>query len=101
MLRHAELVSAVARYIRRTVLAIFNLELTMVYSIEVAGAANLRPTDVRLLTLPEVVLLVKLKKTSIYKQMRLGGFPLSYKASSGAVRWKLNEIEDWMRNLRH
>ena len=50
----------------------------------------------------EVEELCNLKRSVIYRLMRDGKFPLPLKISGGArgaVRWRRDEIEDWINNL--
>lgn len=60
------------------------------------------PAPVRLLKLRQVEEMVNLKKTTIYKLMKQGQFPLRLKApGSGASRWLYSEIFEWLQNLKH
>lgn len=60
------------------------------------------PAPVRLLKLRQVEEMVNLKKTTIYKLMKQGQFPLCLKApGSGASRWLYSEIFEWLQNLKH
>ena len=55
-----------------------------------------------LLALPEVIEIVGIKKTSIYKWMKKGQFPKCVKATpgcNGRSVWKLHEIEEWKDKL--
>ncbi len=53
------------------------------------------PTD-RLLTRPEVEDRVRLTRSSIYRNMRKGLFPLPIRIGPKAVRWRESEIEQWL-----
>ena len=50
----------------------------------------------KLLTRAEVETRVGLKRSSIYREMRAGRFPLPLKIGERAVRWPASEIEDWL-----
>ena len=50
----------------------------------------------RLLTRAEVEERVGLKRSSIYRGMRAGQFPVPIKVGSRAVRWVLSEVELWL-----
>ena len=50
----------------------------------------------RLLTRTEVETRVGLERSTIYREMRAGRFPLPLKIGERAVRWKLSEIEAWL-----
>ena len=49
-----------------------------------------------LLTLREVQARLKISRTSIYRRMREGKFPLPVKITEKAVRWKEEEIEEYI-----
>ena len=54
-------------------------------------------TDIdRLLRREEVESRVGLKRSSIYREMRAGRFPLPIKVGPRAVRWPAREIEAWL-----
>lgn len=53
----------------------------------------------RLLRCSEVQHRTGLGKTTIYRLMRDGLFPLPLKISPKAVRWPESEIEDWKARL--
>lgn len=60
------------------------------------------PYPIRALKIHEVEKMVGLKKSTIYKLMKLKEFPLNYKyPGSGASRWLHSEIVDWLQNLKH
>lgn len=60
------------------------------------------PVPIRLLPIRQVEKMVSLKKSTIYKLMKLQKFPLNYKVpGSGASRWLYSEIVDWLQNLKH
>lgn len=50
----------------------------------------------RLLHRKEVELLTGLARTSIYRLMRQGEFPVPLKVGPRAVRWPEGEIERWL-----
>ena len=50
----------------------------------------------RLLTRTEVERCVGLGRSSIYRLMRMGKFPLPIKIGLRAVRWPASEIERWI-----
>ena len=50
----------------------------------------------RLLSRQEVEKRVGLARSSIYRAMRLGLFPLPIKVGQRAVRWPSSEIEAWL-----
>ena len=52
--------------------------------------------DDRLLRREEVESRVGLKRSSIYREMRAGRFPLPIKVGPRAVRWPASEIEAWL-----
>ena len=49
-----------------------------------------------LLTRTEVEQIVKLRRSSIYNEMRAGRFPEPLKVTPKAVRWLARDIEDWI-----
>ncbi len=52
--------------------------------------------DDRLLRRDEVESRVGLKRSSIYREMRAGRFPIPVKVGPRAVRWPAREIERWL-----
>ena len=52
--------------------------------------------DDRLLRRGEVESRVGLKRSSIYREMRAGRFPIPVKVGERAVRWPASEIEAWL-----
>ena len=52
---------------------------------------------IRLLRLREVELLVGLKRTQIYRLIRLGKFPAPAPLGERAARWVAHEVEAWLR----
>ena len=50
----------------------------------------------RLLTRGEVERRVGLRRSSLYREMRQGRFPLPVRAGPRAVRWPSAEIEAWI-----
>ena len=53
-------------------------------------------TDDRLLTRVEVERRVGLRRSSLYREMRQGRFPLPVRVGPRAVRWPSTEIEAWI-----
>ena len=53
---------------------------------------------IKLLTRPEVEELTGLKRATIYRLMRRGGFPEPRRIGERAVRWRLDELEMWLEN---
>jgi prophage regulatory protein len=50
----------------------------------------------RLVRLPEVKDRTGLSRTSIYRKMDAGEFPLAIKLSTNAVAWRETELERWI-----
>ena len=50
----------------------------------------------RLLRLKEVVQMVGLSRTSIYRLVDSGDFPHPIRVGPRAVRWRLRDIEQWI-----
>ncbi len=50
----------------------------------------------RLIKLPEVIAIVGLGKTMIYRKMRAGSFPQACKAGGYSTRWSEREVRDWV-----
>ncbi|KAB2743469.1 AlpA family phage regulatory protein [Brucella anthropi] len=56
----------------------------------------------RLLPLQEVMKITGIARATIYKKINEGSFPKAVKLSSTCVRWRSDEIEDWISQLpRH
>ena len=53
----------------------------------------------RLLRLREVVKMTSLGSSTIYRKLRVGGFPQPYALSPSCVRWRESEVIDWMDAL--
>ena len=53
-------------------------------------------TRSRLVRLPEVKDRTGLSRTSIYRKMDAGEFPLAVKLSTHAVAWRETELERWI-----
>lgn len=53
-------------------------------------------TRSRLVRLPEVKDRTGLSRTSIYRKMDAGEFPLAVKLSANAVAWRETELERWI-----
>lgn len=49
----------------------------------------------RFLNIKQVMLKVGLGRSSIYRMMASGDFPLSRELSANAVRWSEAEIDEW------
>lgn len=52
----------------------------------------------RLLTRRQVEEICSLKRSSIYRGMRSGTFPVAVKVGPKAVRWRLGDIERWLES---
>ena len=50
----------------------------------------------RLLTRGEVERRVGLRRSSLYRELRQGRFPLPVRVGPRAVRWPLSEIKEWI-----
>ena len=50
----------------------------------------------RLLRLSEVQTLTTLSRSSIYRKVREGDFPVQLKVGARAVHWRQSEIEGWL-----
>ncbi|WP_341457322.1 helix-turn-helix transcriptional regulator [Brucella anthropi] len=58
--------------------------------------------SMRLLPLQEVMKITGIARATIYKKINEGSFPKAVKLSSTCVRWRSDEIEDWISQLpRH
>lgn len=55
--------------------------------------------DDRLMRLEEAERITGLSRSSIYRKMDEGTFPRSVRVTSGAVRWRMSQIMDWMESL--
>ena len=55
--------------------------------------------DDRLMRLEEAERTTGLSRSSIYRKMDEGTFPRSVRVTSGAVRWRMSQIMDWMESL--
>lgn len=56
----------------------------------------MKETRSRLVRLPEVKDRTGLSRTSIYRKMDAGEFPLAVKLSANAVAWRETELERWI-----
>lgn len=56
--------------------------------------------DDRLLRMADVSEMVGLGKSSIYRKINDGDFPLPVQVAPNAVRWRLSEIRTWMAALQ-
>lgn len=52
----------------------------------------------RFLRLPDVETKVGLKKSEIYRRIKVSDFPAPVKLG-GAARWSEDELDDWMRKV--
>ena len=55
-------------------------------------------TDIELLTRQQVEKILGVRRSTIYKWMRDGTLPEPLKISSGCVRWRRAELEDWINS---
>lgn len=53
----------------------------------------------RLLPLTEIMKITGLRKSTIYKWIGEGNFPRALKLGTTCVRWRADEIEDWVNSL--
>ena len=53
-------------------------------------------SDIELLTRQQVEKILKVRRSTIYKWLRLGMLIQPIKMSSGCVRWRKSELEDWI-----
>ncbi len=67
---------------------------------ERSPGAVAHPDKGHLLTIFEVVDIVKLSRSSIYSLMKKGMFPQNRKASLSASRWVSTEIDAWIAGLK-
>ena len=62
----------------------------------------LNSDSMRLLPLQEVMKITGIARATIYKKINEGSFPKAVKLSPTCVRWRSDEIEDWINQLpRH
>ncbi|MGI9568248.1 MAG: AlpA family transcriptional regulator [Desulfobulbia bacterium] len=54
---------------------------------------------IKLLRLPQVVEKIGLKRSQIYLLMGEGRFPKPLRLGPRAVAWRLDEIDEWIRQL--
>lgn len=54
-----------------------------------------------LLCLREVVLICKISKSKIYRDMKDGLFPTPLRLGSNCVRWNSNDIDNWIEGLSY
>ncbi|MEJ2134576.1 MAG: AlpA family transcriptional regulator [Desulfofustis sp.] len=54
---------------------------------------------IRLLRLPQVEEKIGLKRSRIYLLMREGRFPRPLKLGPRSVAWRLDEIDEWIKQL--
>ena len=55
-------------------------------------------TDVKILRLPDVLEMIQLSRTTIYRLIQKGDFPKPGKLGKRANRWKNTDIEEWIEN---
>ena len=53
----------------------------------------------KLLSLKQVMILVGLAKSTIYRLMDSGDFPRPLKLGSRCVRWLVDDVNEWISNL--
>jgi len=53
----------------------------------------------KLLSLKQVIALVGLAKSTIYRLMEAGDFPRPLKLGSRCVRWLVDDVNAWISNL--
>lgn len=53
----------------------------------------------RLLRLTEVMKITGIARATIYKKINEGSFPKPLKISATCVRWRSDEIEQWIEDL--
>lgn len=58
-------------------------------------------TEYKLLTLREVVEITGISKSKIYRDMRVGLFPQPLRLGKNCVRWRNDEIVDWISRLKY
>lgn len=56
--------------------------------------------DDRLLRIGEVVAMVALGKSSIYRMIAVGTFPAPLRIAPNASRWRYSEVRAWMDGLQ-
>ena len=52
----------------------------------------------RLIRMPEVLHLTGLSKSTVYRKMDLGDFPMKVKPSEGSSAWWRDEVLAWMES---
>lgn len=52
-----------------------------------------------LLTTREIIALVRLSRTSIYRMTRQGRFPPPCSVGNGKIRWREDDVRAWMAGL--
>ena len=55
-------------------------------------------TETEILKLPEVLVLTKISRTSLYRFIQSGDFPRPIKLGPRARAWKKREILNWIAN---
>lgn len=55
--------------------------------------------DDRLIKLPEVMQIVGLGKTMIYRKVRQHSFPQPFKPTGGSTRWSEREVREWIQDV--
>lgn len=56
--------------------------------------------SLKIIKLPELLLLTGLGRTSIYNKMNAGTFPEAVKLGKRSVGWYENEILNWLKSLQ-
>ena len=57
--------------------------------------------QLKLLTLREVEEITGVSKSKIYRDKRIGLFPQPLRLGKNCVRWRTDEIVDWISNLEY
>ena len=52
-----------------------------------------------LMTTREIIALVRLSRTSIYRMTRQGRFPPPCSVGNGKIRWREDDVRAWMEGL--
>ncbi len=53
----------------------------------------------RLMRAPEVLMLTGMSRTTLYRRVSAGDFPVAVKLGPRAVAWRASEIDAWMEAL--
>lgn len=52
-----------------------------------------------LLTTRQTIALVTLSRTSLFRKTRQGTFPPPCSVGNGQIRWRVDDVRDWMASL--